>query len=251
MCGRLLILIEKDEIAELLETDPGRIFEARYNVAPTQWAAVIRVNFESKKREAVPLRWGLLPPWATEVATGNMMINARAETLWQKTSFRNAIQRKRCVIPVSGFYEWQREGKKRKAFLIRRPDSKPLVLAGMWEFNEAVPEGPVETFTIITTTANGTMSPIHDRMPVILSDAEVKRWLSPNLDDATVKAMLKPAAADVLVLNRVSDFVSNTKNEGPACIAAPTAEEELAAEAPAVVKKVKGKDAPGQGMLFG
>lgn len=253
MCGRITVTVEPNEIAEWLEVDPGRIFEPRYNIAPTQWAPVVRMRFDNHTREAVPLRWGLLPPWATEIATGNMMINARAETLYQKTSFRNAIQRKRCIVPVTGFYEWQREGKKRKAFLVRHPENRPFALAGLWEFNEAVPEGPVETFTIITTSANKTMQQIHDRMPVILPDAELARWLNPNVDGAGVKDLLTPAAEGVLVLNRVSDYVNNANHEGPQCIAPPSAEESLAEEAPAVAvkKKPKGKDAPGQGMLFG
>lgn len=247
MCSRLIFAHKREQIRRWLDSDPARIFEARYNIAPTQWVDCIRFDIASKRREIEPLRWGLLPPWATELATGNMMINARAESVFQKTSFRNAIRRKRCIVPVSGFYEWKKDGKLRRPYLIMQPSDEPFALAGLWEHNEAVPEGPLETFTIITTTANGTMQPIHDRMPVVLPTAAIERWLDPKLDDAGIKSLLVPAADDVLVLNRVSDYVNNSRHEGPECIAPPRADEDVAV----VVKKKKAKDADGQGMLFG
>jgi putative SOS response-associated peptidase YedK len=246
MCSRLLI-DEIDDLVKLMKMIAVRGFSPRYNVAPTQAVHAFRFNAMSRQPEHVALRWGLLPPWATELATGNMMINARAETVFQKTSFRNAIRRKRCIVPVNGFYEWEREGKLRRPYLIRQPSNEPFALAGVWEFNEAVPEGPVETFSIITTTANGMMRAIHDRMPVVLPTAVLERWLDPKLDDAGISALLVPAADDVLVRNRVSDYVNNVRNEGPDCIAAPRADEDV----PVVAKKKKSKDADGQGMLFG
>jgi len=247
MCSRLLI-DEIDDLVKLMKMIAVRGFVPRYNVAPTQAVDTFRFNPMSQKLEMAPLRWGLLPPWATELATGNMMINARAETVFQKTSFRNAIRRKRCVVPVNGFYEWKKDGKLRRPYLIRQPSNEPFALAGIWEFNEAVPEGPVETFSIVTTTANGTMQAIHDRMPVILPAATMEQWLDPKLDDAGIKSLMVPAADDMLVMNRVSNYVSNVRNEGPDCIAAPRADEEAVA---VVVKKKKSKDADGQGMLFG
>jgi putative SOS response-associated peptidase YedK len=250
MCGRITLTVEPDEIATWLEVDPGRIFEPRYNIAPTQWVPIIRFDPESRRREALPLRWGLVPPWALELSIGNKMINARSESVFEKASFRNAIRKKRCIVPASGFYEWKRGGRERQPFLFRRTNGRPFALAGLWESNAAVPEGPVETFTILTTTANALMEPLHDRMPVILPDSALRRWLDPT--EENVRDLLVPLGDGEMSMQPVSSYVNNPAHEGPECIAPPKepAEQAPTSTAAPAVRRKKSKDAPGQGTLF-
>lgn len=248
MCGRISFFLTREEVAFWLLADPGRIFEARYNIAPTQWVHVIRRGPHDGTRELFPLRWGLVPQWATELSIGANMINARAETIYEKNSYRTAIRRRRCIIPVSGFYEWHRKGKVKQPYYIHRKDNKALGLAGIWEENGAVPEGPVQTFSVVTTSANATMSPIHDRMPVFVNHHDAERWLNAKIED--VKDMLVPSPPELIVAKPVSEYVNKAGNEGPQCMEAFVVTEKEAPP-PKREPKKKSKDASGQGMLFG
>jgi putative SOS response-associated peptidase YedK len=248
MCGRISFFLTREEIAFWLMADPGAIFENRYNLAPTQWVHVIRRGAHNGTRELFPLKWGLVPAWSNDMSIGAKMNNARAETVYEKNSFRNAIRRRRCIVPVSGFYEWRRAGKSKQAYHIHRKDNKLLALAGIWEENGAVPEGPIQTFSILTTTANATMSPIHDRMPVFIEHQDVDHWLDAKVED--VKEMLIPSPSELIVADPVSDFVNKAGNEGPQCVA-PVVPEEKPEPDPKPAKAKKSKEASGQGMLFG
>lgn len=243
MCGRITLTVTPNEVAEWLGIELTPIFEPRYNIAPTQWVPIIRFDPESRRREAMPLRWGLVPPWATELSVGNKMINARSETVFEKRSFRNAIRKKRCIVPASGFYEWRRGAKVRQPFLFQRKSERPFALAGLWEHNGAVPEGPVETFTILTTTANALVQPLHDRMPVILPDAAINRWLDPAVSD--IGDLLVPLPESEMIVRPVSSYVNSPMNEGVGCLAPPTE-----SPVPPTPSGKKSKDAPGQGTLF-
>ena len=245
MCGRITLTVEPDEIAAWLGIELAQIFERRWNIAPTQWVPIIRFDPESRRREAIPLRWGLVPPWATELSVGNKMINARSESVFEKASFRNAIRKKRCVVPASGFYEWKRGSRIRQPYLFGMKSGRPFALAGLWESNGAVPEGPVETFTILTTTANSLMQPLHDRMPVILPDTAIDRWLDPMTAD--IGDLLVPLPENEMAARPVSAYANNPMNEGAECLAPPS-------EADAIpllpARRKRSKDAPGQGSLF-
>ncbi len=245
MCGRITLTVEAQEIAAWLRAAIGAVFPPRYNIAPTQWVTVARYDAETQCQQIVPLRWGLVPPWATELSIGNKMINARSEGVFEKRSFRGAMRKRRCVIPASGFYEWKRGSRERLPFLFQLKTGRPFALAGLWERNDIVPEGPVETFTILTTSANPLISPLHDRMPVILPDAAIERWLDPAVEDA--RDLLLPLPESEMTARPVSTFVNNPAHEGPACIA--PAEAPAAIEAPPLKRK-KSRDAPGQAMLF-
>lgn len=248
MCGRVTLTVEPDEIARWLRIDPGRIFQFRYNVAPTQWVPIVRAASGRAGREAVPLRWGFVPVWASELSIGNKMINARAETVFQKASFRQAIRSRRCIVPVSGFYEWKADGLprgKRQPYLIGMKNGRPFALAGLWEHNEIVPEGPLETFTILTTQANAMIKELHDRMPVIIPDDAIERWLNPAAPD--IRDLLAPYPADTMQRTPVSDYINDATHEGAQCIAPPPSQ---TAEA-ALPRKGKSRDAPGQQTLFG
>jgi putative SOS response-associated peptidase YedK len=181
----------------------------RYNIAPTQDVAV--VQGDDSGRVLTTMRWGLIPSWTKVPKKAPLLNNARAETVAEKPSFRSAFKCRRCLIPVSGFYEWLTEGKSKQPYLFRRPDDQLFALAGLWEtWND------IQSCTIITTEANDVMAPIHDRMPVILSENDYTVWL-----DATAKEpgkLLTPCPADELITYPVNPIVNNARNQGPDCI---------------------------------
>ena len=195
--------------AELLPT---------YNLAPTDEAAVV---VERGDRRAIrAYRWGLIPSWAKDEKIASKLFNARAETLATSGAFRESFRRRRCIVPADAFYEWQRQGGARQPFLIRRADGAPLALAGLWSgWHHPETEQVIRTFTIVTTTANRTLSAVHDRMPVMLAREHWARWLDPTLQDAgELTALLEPAADNELVLYPVRALVNNVRNNGPELI---------------------------------
>jgi putative SOS response-associated peptidase YedK len=218
MCGRFsqAQIAELDrEIARLLEGPP---IEPRYNVAPTQNAAVVRERPDGD-RVVQLLRWGLIPRWATDSAIGNRMINARAETAPEKPAFKTPFQRHRCLVPADGFYEWQKTGGAKQPFFIRREDQRPLWLAGLWDRWEGGPEGAIDSFTILTTEPNEIVAPIHNRMPVILRPEDLDAWLDPaNRDVGSLRALLGPFPAEEMTAYPVSRYVNSPRNEGPECV---------------------------------
>jgi putative SOS response-associated peptidase YedK len=165
------------------------------------------------------MQWGLIPSWAKDPKIGNKLINARAETLAEKPSFRNAFKRRRCLIIADGFYEWQKLEKRKQPYYIKMQDGKPFAFAGLWE-NWKSPEGEeVISCTIVTTAANSLMEPIHDRMPVILSLDECDRWLDSSVSDPQVlQSLLKPYKSDEMQAISVSATVNNPANETAECI---------------------------------
>jgi len=173
MCGRF---VQKSP-PELLRERFGTVnsvpnYPARYNAAPTDDIAVVRFNPETEQRSLDLLRWGLIPHWAKDPSIGNRLINARAEALAEKPSFRDAFHRRRCLVPADAFYEWRPEGSRKQPYAIAFRDGEPMALAGLWE-NWRDPEGNwVRTFTIVTTAANDLLQPIHDRMPVVIEPGD-------------------------------------------------------------------------------
>ena len=195
--------------AELLPT---------YNLAPTDEAAIV---VERGDRRAIrAYRWGLIPSWAKDEKIASKLFNARAETLATSGAFRESFRRRRCIVPADAFYEWQRQGGARQPFLIRRADGAPLALAGLWSgWHHPETEQVIRTFTIVTTTANRTLSAVHDRMPVMLAREHWASWLDPTLQDTgELTALLEPAADNELVLYPVRALVNNVRNNGPELI---------------------------------
>lgn len=143
-------------------------------------------------------RWGLVPHWATDLSIGDKLFNARAETLGVKPAFRDAFRSRRCVVPVAGFYEWRREGKRSQRFVFRAPDARFVALAGLWASWRAPSGEKLGTYTVITVPANGMVAPIHDRMPVVLSAQGVERWLALDAPQEELRALLVPAAPESL-----------------------------------------------------
>lgn len=187
----------------------------RYNVAPSQMAPVV-ANRSERKLEF--FRWGLVPFWAKDPRIGNRMINARAETLAEKPSFRNAFRKRRCLVLADGFYEWKREGRVKSPYHIRLQAGIPFAFAGLWEA-WTPPEGPdLFTYAVVTTEPNPLMKTIHDRMPVILSPDAYSRWLDPEpCRPADLSDLLGPFPEDRMEAWPVSALVNSPENDLPEC----------------------------------
>lgn len=192
-----------------------REFHARYNLAPTQDALTIHRSDGSMS--ASMRRWGLIPSWAKDPSIGTRLINARAETVAEKPSFRAAFKRSRIVVPVSGFYEWVTTGGRKRPYCIKPSDDGLWMLAGLSDTWQG-PEGPLESFTIITTTANAAMAELHDRMLVILGAGDWQAWLDPEAAAVDLKGLLKPCPNEWLEAYEVGPAVGNVRNDGPELI---------------------------------
>jgi len=216
MCGRFSQQRPASELAEIFSAepivdDPG----PRYNVAPTDEALVV-VQREDR-RGVTSYRWGLIPHWADSAKVGSRMFNARAETLVGAPAFRDAFQRKRCLVPVECFYEWRREGAVRQPYTIGRADGAPLVLAGLWDgWRDPATDVVRRSFTIVTSAPNEAMAAIHNRMPVILPEPDWDAWLDGRFADrGRLLAMLEPRDEPALAITAVSQLVNNVRNDGP------------------------------------
>lgn len=218
MCGRYTLSDPGDLLHELgVETPTGAV--PRYNIAPTQDVLAVRADDTGSGRICVPLRWGLIPFWAKDAAIGNRMINARAETVAEKPSFKHALKRRRCLIPTDGFYEWVKVGKAKQPYHIHLPSRQSFVFAGLWERWTRGPE-PIESCTILTTDANEDIRPVHHRMPVILEGETRDAWLDSDIEDTDLlRTMLQPLADDSLELTPVSTLVNSPRNETVDCLA--------------------------------
>ena len=218
MCGRFAFYSPSEATAALFGVSGSVAVEPRYNIAPTQFIAAIRED-EDRTRELVMLRWGLVPFWAKDPAIGNRMINARAETVAEKPSYRAAFRHRRCIVLADGFYEWRKEGDAKTPYFISLASGEPFGLAGLWE-NWKSPSGEwVRSCTIITTKPNAFMDPIHNRMPVILSEETEPLWLDPVTEDPDIlRPLLLPSPAEEMESYQVSTYVNSPRNQGPECI---------------------------------
>lgn len=219
MCGRFTLTVDT---AQLQDAFPGlqvdKDIQPRYNIAPTQPVAVIPNNHPDKLEY---FTWGLIPSWAKDPEIGSRMINARADTLADKPSFRNAFKRRRCLIPATGFYEWRQiAGQKGKMpMYVQMEDQLPFAFAGLWELWNAPDGGQILSCTIITTEPNELMKPIHNRMPVILPRDAYSTWLEPGeMKPADLMPLLKPFPETEMVAFPVSRAVNSPANEHPGCI---------------------------------
>ena len=217
MCSRYFLDADGNIIAYTFRVPTVPAVRKRFNIAPTQAAPVVRLDREGG-REIAMLRWGLVPFWAKDLKVGTSMINARSEGIEAKPAFREAVKSRRCIVPATGFFEWQGERPGRKQpFAITVPEMPLFGFAGLWERWRADKDAePVETFTIVTADANESVARVHDRMPVILPLDAIDTWLTGPADAA--RELLRPYAGQV-ELRAVSPFVSNVNHEGPECLA--------------------------------
>lgn len=236
MCGRYLLIAPVEALRRLFGVEERPNLMARYNIAPTQDAPVVRIG-ASGGRELALLRWGLVPSWAKDASGGAMLINARGDTVASKPSFRAAYRLRRCLVPADGFYEWMPGKAKgpKQPFLIARADRATFAFAGLWERWHGDGRS-VESFTIVTTDANASLKPIHPRMPVILAADDYDAWL--DLKNADAQALLRPAPDELLTATPVSTRVNAVANDDAALI-----------EPVAVTPEPK-PEPPAQGRLF-
>lgn len=224
MCGRYTYLYtwkQLHRLMELLEW-PSDELTPRFNLAPTQAAPVVRLN-ERHERAGVMLQWGLVPSWAKDPGAQARPFNARGDSIFSKPMFRAAAKSRRCLVPVSGFYEWQEiPGAKRKVpHWIGRPGREPFCFAGLWEswLDPAAPDAAaMETFTIVTTTPNALMAPLHDRMPVIVEPEAWDLWLDPEAPQPELERLIAPYPKDDLVAYPVGTAVNRAGFEHPSLI---------------------------------
>lgn len=219
MCGRFALATDIKILAMLYDLDlrPDFEFHPRYNIAPTQQVLTLRLSPEDMQLELVRLKWGLVPFWSEDPAIGSRMINARAETVAEKPSFRNAFKKRRLLIPASGFYEWKKEDGKKQPYYIYRRDEKPFSFAGLWEKWDKGPN-PIESFTILTTEPNSLLSDLHNRMPVIVHPGDYKAWLDPKTEPGSLQKILAPYPAEELAYHPVSQMVNKPANDHPQLI---------------------------------
>lgn len=227
MCGRFTLHSNLNLILQQFALDDAPDLTPRYNVAPTQDVPIVRATAEG--RELAMVRWGLIPSWAKDEKIGNRLLNARSETAAEKPSFRAAFRRRRCLVVADGFYEWKKvgaaKGAPKQPYYIRMQDHRPFGFAGLWETwrgpkGAELPE-PKQSCTILTTSPNALMEPLHDRMPVILPPGDYEMWLDPSFEGLeALQALQQPYDPDAMIAEPVSTLVNSPRNESPECIAA-------------------------------
>ena len=218
MCGRFAFFAKGQFGYESLQLSEPPRFE-RYNVAPSQEILAIRTAPEAGRPEWVMLRWGLVPFWSKEPGGKRPLINARAEGIEAKPSFRGPIRHRRCIVPASGFYEWGRQGTGKQPYFVRPAENEVFSLAGIWDRWEGKQGEVIESVAIITTSANELMQPIHDRMPVILGKENVASWIAPQTELDKTLAMLKPFPPERMVAYPVNSVVNSARHDGPEGVA--------------------------------
>jgi putative SOS response-associated peptidase YedK len=218
MCGRYSITTPVEALRRAFDFAERPNLAPRYNAAPTQSLPVVRRTADGRRALSL-LRWGLIPSWARDATIGAKLINARSDGVAVKPSFRAAFRKRRCLVPADGFYEWALDPstKRKLPYHIHAPDRAVFAFAGLWE-SWAGPEGPLETFTMITTTANARLSAIHDRMPVVLGADAYAIWLAADSAAEELMSLLVPAPDDALIATPVSPRVNRVANDDPACI---------------------------------
>ena len=207
----------------LFDLAEAPLLAPRYNIAPTQPVAIVRVDPDRSlmlpQREWTHVVWGLIPGWAKDPSIGARLINARSETAADKPSFRAAMKYRRCLVPADGFYEWQKVPGGKQPMFIHRMNHAPFAIAGLWE-RWTSPDGSlIESCTLLTTEPNAMMAGIHNRMPVILDPVDYAMWLDAgHVKPDAVQHLLRPCPDDWLTAYPVSTVVNNARNETPACV---------------------------------
>jgi putative SOS response-associated peptidase YedK len=214
MCGRFAFYSPSEATAALFGASSATEVVARYNIAPTQFIAAVR-NDEQDTAELAMLRWGLVPFWAKDPSIGNRMINARAETVAEKPSFRSAYKKRRCLILADGFYEWRKEGDGKTPYFISLDDGSPFAFAGLWEnWSSKESDESLQTTAIITTAASDFMAQLHQRMPVVMQPDQAERWLGGDMELLS-KVIDNSPSFQAWPVERT---VNNARNEDPALI---------------------------------
>jgi putative SOS response-associated peptidase YedK len=240
MCGRYAITTAPEAMRQLFGYMEQPNFPPRYNVAPTQPVPIVRLH--QGKRQFALVRWGLVPAWVKDPKTFSLLHVARGESVNEKPAFRNAMRRRRCLVPADGFYEWSEFGERKRPFFIRARSAGPIAFAGLWETWEGPNGEEVDSVAIITTPANRLIGAIAQRMPAILPAGAFDLWLDCAAVDAqTAAAFIVPAPEAMLEAYPVSTAVNRTANDGPELIA-PVSAQDLSAPEPPAPKRARKPD---------
>src|SRR5512139_2903238 len=212
MCGRYTLTASPEAIRNFFRYAEQPNFPPRYNIAPTQPIAVVRLV--NRQRQFALMRWGLLPSWVKDPKAFSLIVKARGESVIEKPAFRAAMKRHRCLIPADGFYEWKAGGPPKQPYYIHAKSGEPLAFAGLWETWTGPNGEELDTVAIVTTDANRTLQPLHDRMPVIVPPDAFDLWLNADQVDATTAAaLIAPAPDDLLEVWPVSTDVNRVAND--------------------------------------
>ena len=251
MCGRYAVTSAPEAIRALFGYPEQRDFPPRYNIAPSQPIAIVRLI--DGKRQFALVRWGLLPSWVKDPKSFTLLVNARGESLTDKPAFKTAMKRRRCLIPANGFYDWRTTGGRKQPYYVRAKSGEPLAFAGLWEIWIGPNGEELETATIVTTRANRMLADIHDRMPVIIPPDAFNLWLDcTNVDAETAAALIAPARENLLEAYEVSAAVNRTANDNPKLLE-PLSERAQAGPAGNSIPHAPARRArkdDGQGVLF-
>jgi putative SOS response-associated peptidase YedK len=239
MCGRFTLHASPEAVQRELGLPAPPNISPRYNIAPGQ--DILTVSLEDGLLDARLRRWGLIPAWAEDPAIGNRMINARAETVAEKPAFRGPFVRRRCLVVADGFYEWKSTGAGKRPFHIRAPSGRPMTFAALWE-RWGKGRHPIESCTILTTSANRLVGEVHDRMPVILDAAARERWLAAAAAREELLDLLRPFPDDGLEAFEVSTLVNSPANDLADCLAPVAAEAADAGSGPSPTDRSTGDD---------
>jgi putative SOS response-associated peptidase YedK len=244
MCGRYAIRQPPEALREHFGYAEKPNFPPRYNIAPTQPVPVVHET--DGTRHFTLMRWGFVPGWVKDIREFPLVINIRSETVREKASFRAAFMRRRALMPADGFYEWQKLGSESRPFLLRRPDKGVFAFAALWETWSTADGSEIDTVALINTTANGVISAIHERSPVILPQEQFATWLDPHTPQDKAYRLLQPPSDDLLQMVPVSKAVNKVANDGPEVQENPGEQEE---HLPVATHRRKPKDGD-QGRLF-
>jgi putative SOS response-associated peptidase YedK len=234
MCGRFARKSTQDLLTEWFDVDLEDMpwFAPSYNAAPQSTQPIVRAGRDTGRREFALLRWGLVPYWAKDAKFGYSTINAKAEEAASKPAFREALKKRRCLVPADAFYEWQKlDPKTKRPFAFALRSGEPYAFAGLWERWKGKENESLETFTILTTDPNELMEPVHNRMPVILEPKDYERWLDPEMTERPPLDLLRPLPAERMHAWPVSERVGNVRNDDAGLLE--TVKELVPAEKPA------------------
>jgi len=216
MCGRFYLTASPEQLINAFQLPGLPHYETSYNIPPGQKILTV-VKLDDDSYKAVNLHWGLIPHWSKDKKISHHLINARAETLVEKPAFRTAYKQRRCLIPASGFYEWQQQEQGKQAYCISRKDNQLIAFAGLWEYWEHGTE-TIYSCSIITRSANELITPIHQRMPVIIDSKHYKDWLNKQAPLQTTEQLLISDAYQNIVLKPVSNWVNNPQHNDQNCL---------------------------------
>lgn len=219
MCGRYSLQTPADTLAKHFQLAKVPLVKPRYNIAPSQLVITVRVPASQDGREVELARWGLIPSWAKDPSIGARMIIARAETVADKPAFRDALARRRCLMPADGYYEWQRQGWRKQPFYIRMKEGWPFAFAGLWERWKGPDGKAVETCALLTTDPSASLRSIHNRMPVILDPSSYDLWLDPDIRLAAhLQPLFRPYRDEEITAYPVNLYVNDPSHDDPQCL---------------------------------